>query len=890
MVSLAAGVVVVLVGYLVLVGWWFDVAALKSVLPGLVTMKANTAAGFVLAGVSLLSSLNERAGSWGRRLARILAAAVALLGLLTLCQYLLGTDLGLDQLLFTEPADAIATSSPGRMAPVTAISFLLVGSALFLVAGRRSSWLVQLLVLMAGAISLLALVGYACGVESLYGVAPFTSLALHTAAAFLVLCFGIINTQHGRGLLAVMTSDSLGGAMARRLLPAAVLVPVALGWLRLAGQRVGLYGTEFGLALFAISNIAVFTLLIWLSARSLDRADKERKQGMALAASEERFQLAARATNDIIYDWDFVNRTVWWNNGIHAAFGYQASDVPPSLDWALERIHPEDRDRMKEGFLSTVERGGGQWTDEYRFLRADGSYADVLDRGHIVYGSDGKPVRVIGAMMDISERKQAEEKFRALLESAPDAMVIVDGSGKIVLVNAQTERLFGYRREELEGRPLDVLIPERHKGCHEDACERYFGSPHVRMGSGLDLPGRRKDASEFPADICLSPLRTRDGLLVIAAVRDITERREVEQELERRAARLQEQADLLDLAHDAIIVRDLDGRIVSWNNGAARTYGWQKEEAIGQISHEFLQTPPQTSQEVDAELASKGRWEGELVHSTKDGGRIVVASRQVLHAGPGRRQEVLEINRDITAYKQAEQQLKLRAQELARSNDELERFAYIASHDLQEPLRKIRAFGDRLREEWGAQVTGQGLDYLERMQNAARRMQTLISDLLKFSRVGRKQTFTEVNLGQVTRDVLSDLQVSIDECGARVIVGDLPTILADATQMRQLLQNLVSNALKFRRKEEPPLIKVYSSEAGEFCHLFVEDNGIGFDERYLDRIFAPFQRLHSRNDYQGTGIGLAICRKIAERHGGSITARSAPGGGATFIVALPLRH
>jgi light-regulated signal transduction histidine kinase (bacteriophytochrome) len=254
------------------------------------------------------------------------------------------------------------------------------------------------------------------------------------------------------------------------------------------------------------------------------------------------------------------------------------------------------------------------------------------------------------------------------------------------------------------------------------------------------------------------------------------------------------------------------------------------------------------------------------------------------------------------AQSQLLEQETRRRQELASANTELQQFASIASHDLQEPLRKIQAFGNRLKEKSGEALSDQGHDYLERMQNAAGRMQTLIDDLLTLSRITtRARPFVPVNLAQVVQEVLSDLEVRIQETEGRVEVGDLPTIDADPVQMRQLLQNLIGNALKFHRDEEQPIVRIYSqlfvsqetqsaedSVSAELYQIIVEDNGIGFEEKYLDRIFNVFQRLHSRSEYEGTGMGLAICRKIAERHGGSITAKSTPGQGSKFIVTLPI--
>jgi signal transduction histidine kinase len=238
----------------------------------------------------------------------------------------------------------------------------------------------------------------------------------------------------------------------------------------------------------------------------------------------------------------------------------------------------------------------------------------------------------------------------------------------------------------------------------------------------------------------------------------------------------------------------------------------------------------------------------------------------------------------------AEERLTTLAGELQRSNRELEEFAQVASHDLQEPLRKVQAFGDRLATKYAAQLDEQGRDYVARMQAAAKRMSTLITAMLAYSRVTTKaRPFEPVDLDRVVRDAVSDLESRIEATGGKVEIGRLPTVEADPVQMRQLAQNLIGNALKFHRPDVPPVVQVSCAEgpSSGTIRLTVEDNGIGFDVKYRDRIFGMFQRLHGRTEYEGTGLGLALCRKVAERHGGSITATGMPGQGAVFIVTLP---
>ncbi|MBC7251598.1 MAG: hypothetical protein H5T62_15130 [Anaerolineae bacterium] len=263
-----------------------------------------------------------------------------------------------------------------------------------------------------------------------------------------------------------------------------------------------------------------------------------------------------------------------------------------------------------------------------------------------------------------------------------------------------------------------------------------------------------------------------------------------------------------------------------------------------------------------------------------------------LHAALERvRQSESRLLAEVAERERAEAELREYAIKLERSNRELEGFAYIASHDLKEPLRKIQAFGERLEARYGDVLDERGRDYLTRMRDAAARMQALIEGLLTYSRVTTQaQPFVQVDLNRVLHEVLSDLEVRIEQLQARVEVGELPTVEADPLQMQQLFQNLIGNALKFHREGVAPVVRVWSEQLngseGQY-QIMVEDNGIGFDEKYVDRIFQVFQRLHGWDEYEGAGVGLAVCRKIVEEHGGTITAKGVPGQGATFVVTLP---
>ena len=342
---------------------------------------------------------------------------------------------------------------------------------------------------------------------------------------------------------------------------------------------------------------------------------------------------------------------------------------------------------------------------------------------------------------------------------------------------------------------------------------------------------------------------------------------------------------------------DRDGVILCVNQAECELFGFRAEEMVGRPIWEFMAS--EDREKTRTGLLQRIADEQPLVplereYKRRDGTSLIMEIHQKrIRDAAGRPTGLRTFLLDITQRKRAEMTLVEQAGKLARSNAELEQFAYVASHDLQEPLRKIQAFGDRLKTKYEAGLGPEGIDYLTRMQNAAARMQVLIQDLLSLSRVtSNPKPFTPVNLDDVIRTVVSDLEMRIQDAIGRVEIGSLPVILGDRGQMAQLFQNLIGNGLKFRKPGENPLVKVQSRlqmlpSGAAGWQISVEDNGIGFDEKYRDRIFQIFQRLHGRNEYEGTGIGLAICRKIVDRHNGSITANSAAGQGAQFIITMP---
>jgi signal transduction histidine kinase len=355
--------------------------------------------------------------------------------------------------------------------------------------------------------------------------------------------------------------------------------------------------------------------------------------------------------------------------------------------------------------------------------------------------------------------------------------------------------------------------------------------------------------------------------------------------------------DILDTIREPLLVLDESFRVLRANRAFFSTFRVHPDATIGEVlftlGHGQWDIAPLRELLRDKLATHTQLHDFDVDHVFPDIGRkIMLLNARLVTQGPGHDRVILLAIEDVTERRFTEWRLAEQRRELERSNAALDEFASVASHDLQEPLRKILSFGERLESAAGALLTGDARHSLERMLNAASRMRTLVQDVLAYSQLTtRVQPFTPTDLAWVTREVLVDLDTAIAASGGSVQVDALPVIEADALQMRRLLQNLIGNALKYRKKGVPPEVRVSSTNGTPgWCTVIVQDNGIGFNPAYAEKIFQMFERLHGRTEYDGSGIGLAICRKIVERHGGQIAATSSSGQGATFTVTLPVTH
>ena len=481
---------------------------------------------------------------------------------------------------------------------------------------------------------------------------------------------------------------------------------------------------------------------------------------------------------------------------------------------------------------------------------------------------------------------QSEQRIRLAIEASPNGMLLLTPDGLISFANSRTEEMFGYDRKELLGKHVEMLLAKGFRASdQEDGLSLFDAARAGNTQTARASVGLSKGEADLPIEIGVNHFLTSEGTFVLASISDMTERRRAEIANRQLAA-------VVENSEDAIISKNLNGIILSWNKSAERIFGYSAEEVVGQSIN--LLIPEDKRHEETAILAKLKSGQAldhfESIRIHKNGQRIVLSlTSSPIRDMDGRVIGASKIARDITERKKTELRIQESLKELERKNKELDEFTYVSSHDLQEPIRKLVSFSKLLKQDLGADLNEQAERDLGFIVDAATRMRCLIQDLLALSRAGRAAMKHEpVSLTDCVRKATEALEMRMQETKAKIFCNDLPSITGDATLLTQLFQNLIGNAIKFQTNDRRPEIHISVEPKDAMWYLAVKDNGIGIQQEYLERIFAPFQRLHNRREYEGTGIGLSICRKSVERHGGEIWAESRLGEGTTFHFTLPI--
>lgn len=489
--------------------------------------------------------------------------------------------------------------------------------------------------------------------------------------------------------------------------------------------------------------------------------------------------------------------------------------------------------------------------------------------------------------MSESRSRASEERFRAIWENASEAMVTVNRSGNIHFFNPAAEKMFGFSTQELTNQPLTLLIPERFQTAHLEAFARFFETGESRLfGRAVELTGRRKNAEEFSLELSLTSWQSGGDIYITGIIRDLSSHKRAQEKFR----------DLLESAPDALIIVDIEGRIVLSNSQTESLFGFSFSELIGQhveilIPERFRKEHSGHRSQYFSDPKFRAMGEGLLLWGLrKDGSEFPVEiSLSPLQTENG----VLATAsiRDITARREVENSLAERSNQLEVSNRELEAFCYSVSHDLRAPLRGIDGFSQALLEDYSERLDEQGKNYLQRVRSGCQRMSALIDDLLGLSRVSRgEMKLTQVELSVIAQEILEEFQKDQPNRVVHSFVEPSLVVEGDSGLLKIALTNLLGNAWKFTRQRSPAKIEFgFCIEQG-VNSFFVRDNGDGFNMAYAGKLFSAFQRLHSAEEFEGTGIGLATVQRIIHRHGGRIWVQSEKGKGSTFFFTLNQDH
>lgn len=793
---LTASIFVIFIGCFVLFGWIFDVSVMKSISPNFVSMKVNTALGFLFTGIALYYLSRSQNEKWQLETARLLSGMVILIGGLTLIQYISGIDLGIDQLLFSEAQGTAGTTSPGRMAPNTAFVFILLGFVLLNLKTKNKKLLftIQLLLVVVILVTWSTLLSYLYDYQDNFAIPDLTKMALHTSISFIVVAAGMLFSTRENGIVSIFTGDSKGIILMRRLLLSVIFLPSIIGWLRYEAEMAGIFSTMIGRIIMVLATTFVLFVVVILAAKSLSRAETERQ---AVLNQLRKLSLAVEQSPNCVVITDLTGKIEYVNEKFISSTGYQPEEVLGKNPGILKSGNTPQS--LYEDLWRSISTGI-EWKGEIQNKKKNGElYWEQLVISPIL-NDDGILTHFVAINEDITYRKQTETELKMYHEKLEE------------LVNQRTNQLHEaneilHKSEERFRSTLDTML----EGCQIIG----FDWCYIYLNDTADKHNQRP------------------------------------------------KKELLGKKY-----MDMWPGVVETNIFAVLKR-CMEERVHEHLENEFLFPD-----------GSKG-WFELSIQPVPEG--IFILSQDITERKRNE-EEIQKLNSEL------EYRVSVRTNQLSVANKELEAFTYSVSHDLRAPLRHINGFIELLTKNKNLSLDEKSNRFLNIISSSARQMGQLIDDLLQFSRMGRASIkFSNIEMNDLVVSVIEELKSSFSTDKVEWNLKKLPVVIADITLLKLVVINLLSNAVKYSSKAASPQIEVgFINHSEKEVLFYVKDNGAGFNMQYVDKLFGVFQRLHSSDEYEGTGIGLATVRRIINKHGGRTWAEGEENKGATFYFSLPV--
>ncbi len=887
------------IGSLVLLGWQFDIEFFKRPIAGQVAMNPAAALGFVLSGIAFYLAAKKAEGNKMFAFLRTGAAiTVILIGVLKLADFIFDLNIGVDNRLFNEKISVENMNGiSNRMAPSTAFYFILAGSAVMLSASgsRILKAIANYFALLIFLTGLFLLLGYVYNVPEFTGLLKTFPVAIHTVFCFLFSTLAIFLINYNNGFMRDFTGSEPGRFVVSVFIPVTFGVAIALGFMLLFIHYRFSISHQLIVALGATSVIICSFFISWFIAGQLNKINSksivaEKKllnANTELSLAHELFlkifQSSPVATNIMSVSDGRIKDA---NDAFLKLFSFTREQVIGKTSVELKMIDAG----VRKNILQKVKELGYTIYDlEIKLRDSNGEEKDILSSTQTIELNGD--LHMLNTLVDITERKETEElvkksneRFFKIFNSSPVPTTIADLETGYRFVNDAFLNLFLFSRKEVIGKTsaeLNIVDAEGRT--------KFFQQVVKEKGSKVrNIELKMRDKNGNPLDILSSSeiIELGGGNFFLSTMLDITERKHAEELLRKSNERF---FQIFNLSPVATSISQIEtGSFIHVNDAFLKLFSFTHAQIIGKNTVELNMTEPELRVGFLKRLKAKNyhleNWEVKLCDAHGNVKDIISSSQTTEINGET---HLLNTFVDITERKQTEEKLKQYYQQLDLKNKELEQFAFVASHDLQEPLRTISSFTELLTEEYEKKVDENANTYIRFISQSAIRMRDLISGLLEYSRLGSKRILTETDCNEVLKNTMMNLHATITQSHAVVKAKNLPVLNAYPLELELLFQNLIGNAIKFRKKDVAPEVHITAEKIENEWQFSFADNGIGIDPKYAEKIFLLFQRLHSRDTYEGTGIGLAHCKKIVELHNGKIRVESKQGEGSVFHFTIP---